>query len=110
MFNLVKKLKESGYTLLLLSNQTKAGMKNIVKKFGLNDVFNTIYNSADLGMTKNNPNTFRLIIKKERLNPKGTLFIDDRKHNVEMAESFGMQGILYENLQQLKEEIKQHTK
>ena len=101
-------LKKKGLKLIVLSNETKEAMDYKIKKFNLKEIFDELYGSAHIGMTKRNPDSFRLVINKHGLNPKETLFIDDRAENIEMAMSLGITGILYRNLRQLKKELKQY--
>ena len=108
VLNFAKELKVKGYKIFILSNETKEAQDYKVDKFKLQQIFNKIYCSADIGMTKRNPDAFKILVNNEKLNPEETLFIDDREHNLEMARTFGMKVIFYKNLEQLKEEIKQY--
>lgn len=106
--NFARQLKKKGFNLIILSNETKEAADYKVKKYQLKKIFNRLYFSANIGMTKRNPKAFKLVISNENLNPKEILFIDDREHNVAMAKIFGMKGIVYKNLNQLEQEIKQY--
>lgn len=102
----VKELKQQGHKLLLLSNETKEGITNKIEKFKLNDLFEKIYCSAFMGMKKKEPRAFEIVIKEQKINPKETLFIDDRKHNVDVARTFGIYAIHFKTLQDLKAQVK----
>ena len=45
-------------------------------------------------------------MKESNLKPKEILFIDDIKRNTKTAEKLGIKTILFENTEQLKEELK----
>lgn len=58
----IKSLKNKGYKLLILSNETKSGMQNKINKFHLQDIFDTIYCSAEIGMTKRDQKLFKYVL------------------------------------------------
>ncbi len=105
VLNFAKKLKEKGLQLFILSNETKEAMDFKLDKYHLNLVFDKVYCSADIGMTKRNPDAFKLVLDEQKLNPQETLFVDDRSHNVDTAKSFGMRGIIYKDFQQFEKEL-----
>lgn len=104
-FVLVKKLKKRGYKLVLLSNESKTGMDTKIKKFSLNNIFNEIYCSAYLKMTKSNSLIFKFILKDLKESPENVVFIDDRRENLEVSRHIGVKSILYKNLNQLKRDL-----
>ncbi len=55
----------------------------------INDYFHKMYASYEIGLTKPDPEIFTFMLKDGRMNPEETLFIDDGKANIEVAESLG---------------------
>ena len=51
--------------------------------------FEKVYFSYEIGIRKPDENAFRYIINNHNLNPKKTLFIDDKKENTDVAEKLG---------------------
>ena len=97
----LKKIK-SEYRTFLLSNtniiharyynnllKTRHGIK------GLSELFEEVYYSHDLKLRKPDQEIFRLVLKKEDLNPAETLFVDDMEENVVAAEALGIIGYVY---------------
>lgn len=101
-----KELKKKKYKILILSNETKTGMGNKIKKFKLKDIFDEVYCSANIGITKRDPKVFEYVLRKENIEPEETLFIDDRLPNVEVAESLGISSIHFASLEDLKMRMK----
>ena len=58
-------------------------------------------------MLKGDEGTFKYILEKEIILPSETVFIDDSKENVEMANKEGIQGIVFENVKQLERQLKE---
>ena len=84
------------YRLFLLSNTDAMHMEKFQHKVGMTFIrefyqcFEKVYFSFELGMRKPDVEIFNYIIKKHDLNPKRTLYIDDKKANTEIAEAVGL--------------------
>jgi putative hydrolase of the HAD superfamily len=84
------------YRLFLLSNTDAMHMEKFQHKVGMTFIrefyqcFEKVYFSFELGMRKPDVEIFNYIIKKHDLNPKRTLYIDDKKANTEIAETVGL--------------------
>ena len=70
------------------------------------EIFKHKYFSYEYGMLKNDEGTFKYILEKEKILPSETIFIDDNKDNIKMANKEGIQGIIFENAKQLENELK----
>ncbi|MCO6174030.1 HAD family phosphatase [Flavobacterium sp. NRK F10] len=85
----------SDYRLLLLSNTDATHIEHFEHKVGESfardfySCFEKTYFSFDIGMRKPDKETFRLVINNHNLTPKRTLFIDDKKENIESAKKLG---------------------
>ncbi|MFA6924106.1 MAG: HAD family phosphatase [Bacteroidales bacterium] len=100
-FNFLKKNKKK-YRTFLLSNTCelhhKCYTKYVQKEFGLNlldDLFEKAYYSFKIGITKPNPEIFKLVLNENNLISEETLFIDDVEVNTEAACKLGIKGYLY---------------
>ena len=58
-------------------------------------------------MLKEDERTFKYILEKEKILASETIFIDDNKDNVKMANKEGIQGIVFENAKQLEKQLKE---
>ncbi len=94
----IRKLRDKGYRLFVLSN-TNAMMFHswIEEKFTqegmrVNDYFDGIVTSFQEGTCKPDPELFRTVLRRYRLNPEETLMLDDSEANCNAAESVGMKA------------------
>ena len=102
---IVKSLKEK-YNLILLSDHIKEWVEYILRTNKELEVFKHKHFSYEYGMLKEEEGTFKYILEKEKILPAETLFIDDNKENVKMANKEGIQAIVFENAKQLEYELK----
>lgn len=103
--DIVEKLKVK-YNLILLSDHIKEWVEYILSTNKELEIFKHKYFSYEYGMLKNDEGTFKYILEKEKILPLETIFIDDNKDNIKMANREGVQGILFENAKQLENELK----
>lgn len=102
---IIKKLQNK-YNLILLSDHIKEWVEYIVKSNKDIEIFKHKYFSYEYGMLKNDEKIFKYILEKEKILPAETVFIDDIKENVEMANKEGIKGIVFQNAKQLEHELK----
>ena len=63
---------------------------------GLTDLFDHVFASYAIGVTKPSPMVFRTVAERLGRAPSEITFIDDKPVNVKAAESIGMTGVLWE--------------
>ncbi len=87
------------YRLFLLSNSNEIHYhcyaQRLTDRFGyagFDDLFEKAWFSYRTGLSKPDPEIFRLVLDHHRLVPSETLFIDDTLKHVRAAESIGIQG------------------
>lgn len=90
------------YKTGLLSNSSKEYLKPILKRQNLTNLFDEIVISAEIGMIKPRLEIFQYILSKMKVNANETIFIDDSQYNVELAKQYGVESILYTDLDNLK--------
>ncbi|MCK5149923.1 HAD family phosphatase [Candidatus Pacearchaeota archaeon] len=100
LFKQAFKLKKLGYKITILSDQWHFSKKALMsgkdyKKFG------EVFVSCDVGMRKPDPKIYKLVLKRLKLNPSQTLFIDNQEWNTKPAEKIGMRTILFKDNKQL---------
>lgn len=85
--------------IFLLSNTNDLHMTQVrmeLKKISdrsLEDYFNKVYLSQEIGHRKPNREAFELILTENNLNPATTLFVDDSIQHIEGAQRVGLQAI-----------------
>jgi FMN phosphatase YigB (HAD superfamily) len=87
----------SKYRLFLLSNTDHTHIEKFEHKEGQTfardfySSFEKVYFSYEIKLRKPEEDAFKYVINNHNLNPKKTLFIDDKKENTEVAEKLGLQ-------------------
>ncbi|MDE6299208.1 MAG: HAD family phosphatase [Muribaculaceae bacterium] len=99
----LRRLRDCGFRLFVLSN-TNPVMYNdwIDRKFrqegrSINDYFDGIVVSFQERTCKPDPQIFRNLVSRYRLNPEETLMLDDSEANCEAARSIGLDAIRIDN-------------
>jgi epoxide hydrolase-like predicted phosphatase len=107
VFNTIKKLKKSGYTIATITNVIKPHYRYNTKHH-LYDVFDKTFASCQLKIRKPGLLIYIYAIDQLKIKPEECLFIDDRKENVLAAKKVGMQYIIFKNAAQLKKDLRLH--
>lgn len=108
MLNLVQKLSEN-YRLFLLSDQMKFRTNFISAEYLSALPFEKSYFSSETGLLKPNPKTFQQILTENDLKVEETIFVDDRKNNIEAANKLGIHGVLFTSYEDLKVQLEKYT-
>ena len=102
----IRELKEKGYQVLVLSNfSDKVARENPDAPDFLEYVDGGILSYRD-GVIKPDPAIYRLLIDRSGLKPEECVFLDDIQKNLDAAKKFGIHTILFQNVDQAKEELK----
>lgn len=83
------------YRLALLSNDLSEWSRYLREKFDLNHFFDLIIVSGDVKIKKPDPQIFRLILNELRQPASECIYIDDRRKNLDSAQSLGIEPILF---------------
>jgi epoxide hydrolase-like predicted phosphatase len=89
--------KKNKYTICLLTNNTAILNRLLKKKFKIYQDFDYIFNSAEVGLSKPDPNFFKYVLKKLKAESKECLFIDNNPKNIKVAKTLGFFTILFIN-------------
>ncbi|MBU0709014.1 HAD-IA family hydrolase [Patescibacteria group bacterium] len=108
VLNLCKLLRDNGYKLGILANEAFEWMNIKRDKGRLSEVFDAVCSSADLGIPKPDPRSYKLILDKIGSRPEETLFVDNLKRNTKAAETLGIECIVFRDIDQLRKELKGH--
>ncbi len=69
---------------------------------GFYDLFDAVYASNKMGVSKPNPDFYRHILRTEEVKPEDTVFIDDIQENVIAAEKLGIHAICFKDALSLR--------
>ncbi len=105
MLDLCSEMKKKGYKMGVLANETIEWMNIKREKGKLNDIFDVVYSSADIKFPKPQNEAYLKTLESLNAKPEETLFIDDHERNIKAAEALGMQGLVFKNIVQLKNDL-----
>jgi len=97
------------YKLILHSDHSKEWIDYIKTIHPFLNLFERLFFSYEIKMTKHNPEAFRKVVQSIKARPEECLLIDDHLRNILNAESIGMQGIQFIDSFQLSEEMKKRS-
>ena len=86
---LIADLKRAGYRLFVLSNMSREFI-DYLRKQEVYANFEGDVVSCEVGVVKPMPQIYDMLLEKFSLNAAETIFIDDRRENVEAAEAKGI--------------------
>lgn len=106
---LLKQLKSQGYKVYLLSNYGNYYFHQSLPKFTFRKYVDGEVISYQIGKIKPEPEMYETLLSRFHLKPKQVLFLDDNPTNIEPARNLGMNGIVFENLEQALGEMKKYN-
>jgi putative hydrolase of the HAD superfamily len=95
-FKLLPNLKKN-YPLYAITNIFSEGLDFKRSKYKLDEYFDIIVASSDIGISKADPRIFQKLIDSAKIMPSESLFIDDREKNTKAAKELGFETILYDD-------------
>lgn len=97
LVKVIKKLKQVGFKTALLSNANHAFFERKIYPAHpeFKELFDDIVISSEVGMVKPNRGIYLLSLERIQSKAEESLFIDDRKENVDSAIELGMSGFVY---------------
>lgn len=99
------------YNMYLLSNTNPAvqswAQSSAFSKAGkpLNDYFDKMYLSYEMGVTKPDPSIFEQMVADSGMNPAETLFVDDGEANIVVAQRMGFHTYMPKNAEDWRNAI-----
>jgi glucose-1-phosphatase len=100
VYRLVNSLRAS-YKTALLSNINTLHYEYIQKNFPVLGVFDKIFLSFQMGLTKPDQKIYNKVIQDLKVSPGEIFYTDDRPELVESAKSLGIRGYIFSNFAQL---------
>ncbi len=104
VFDIIIRLRESGYKTALLSNTEMPTVDYYYEK-QYDRYFDEAVFSCHEKMAKPDPEIYHLTLSRLNVKADEALFIDDRIENIEGAERLGMSGILFEGAGRLEKAL-----
>lgn len=73
---------------------------------GSYEIFDEVYTSTLMGISKPDPDFYWHILNKEGIKPENTVFVDDTEENIISAQKIGIDSILFTDSESLKTGLK----
>jgi len=102
---ILKRLKQKGYGVYLLSNFHKQAYNEVFGKYDFLQLFDGIVISSDILMIKPEKEIFLHTCSKYGLKPEESVFIDDTAMNVAAARELGFTAVQFTNPEQLSKDL-----
>lgn len=104
LIKIAKKMKKN-YKVGILSNIGEMHEKYLSKTYNLSEIASTRIFSYRVGTRKPERKIFQIALKRLKVKPSESIFIDDLPENVEGARKAGMNAILFKNNDQLLRDL-----
>jgi len=98
-------LKGRGILTAIVSNMGDTVHEEMEREFDWLRRFDVLVWSYKLRVTKPDPAIYRNVLEKLGTRAEETLFIDDRKENVDAAVAMGMKGVVFTTVEKLRAEL-----
>jgi putative hydrolase of the HAD superfamily len=98
-------LQEAGIKTAILSNMGEDILAYMRQEFGWLGHFQHHTWSCELGICKPDPAIYLHTCEKLKVEPRLTLFLDDKPENIDAAAKVGLNAVLFENIEQLRRDL-----
>jgi HAD superfamily hydrolase (TIGR01509 family) len=105
MVKLVDGIREAGYKVGLLSNNSQAGGDKM-RAEGLDKHFDVFHISEETGFMKPQPEAFNKFAQDLGVAPEELVFIDDSEKSLSTAAVCGFTPVVFESCEKLKKQLK----
>ena len=95
-------IKERGLLTAIVSNMGGFVHEHMVRELDWLSRFDVLVWSYQLGVAKPDPAIYIFALERLGTRPEETLFIDDKRENVETAVAMGMKGMIFSNVEKLR--------
>lgn len=104
MIRLVRGLKQRGFWVGILSDQTD-WLDELNRKYDFFKYFDRVFNSFHLHQSKRNASWFSEVCSDLAMAPQEVLFTDDQQGNIDRAAAVGLRTIHFRNEAQFREAL-----
>ncbi len=104
-FELFHELYAQGFKLYCLSNLHAKNYSFLKRRYNFWEFLSGSVISAEVGLVKPERAIYKYLLDTYKLKPAATVFIDDIRKNVEVAQKLGMHGILFTTVIDCREEL-----
>jgi putative hydrolase of the HAD superfamily len=93
------------YPMCTINNESRELNQHRIAAFSLREIFDTFVTSCFVGIRKPDARIYRLALDLRQCEPAECCFIDDRQVNVDAAKALGMNTVLMQDSDQLRNDL-----
>ena len=93
LVHFIRELRAAGFAIGLLTNNISAFGDHWKATIPLEELFDVVVDSSDVGLRKPDPAIYELICERLEVAPDACVFIDDNRDNVTAAAALGMSTV-----------------
>lgn len=105
MLDLVKEIKSKAYKTAMVTDNKADRIDKIVEHFDMDNIFDAIVVSANIGSGKDMKDIFLKTIEKLKVKAAECVFIDNQQKNLLIPEELGMEVIFYNHIEKNTGEV-----
>jgi putative hydrolase of the HAD superfamily len=105
MIDLVREVRREGLRAALLTNNVKEWEPLWRSMLPVDELFETVIDSAFVGVRKPDPRIYELTLERVGLPPGACLFVDDMEINCEAAAELGLEVVHFRETAQARAEV-----
>ena len=105
LLDYIQTLRHKGYICALATNQESLRTQYIKQEMGFDKLFDHIFASSELGLSKRNPEFYQALMHKLSLEAKQLLYIDDTQALVDLASQLNIKSHYFKTNQETVEFI-----
>jgi epoxide hydrolase-like predicted phosphatase len=105
MLDLIREVRRDGIRTALLTNNVKEWEPKWRSMLPVDELFETVVDSAFVGCRKPDPRIYRLTLERGGLEPEQCIFIDDMEINVDAANELGLRAVHFRETAQARAEV-----
>ncbi|GHT33195.1 hydrolase [Bacteroidia bacterium] len=104
---LLNDLQQAGYATYGLSNWSAETFPSTRKAYPFFNTLNGIVLSGEEKVCKPDLLIYRILLNRYQLRPEESVFIDDRQENLDTAQQLGIDTLLFQTAEQVRQSLKQ---
>lgn len=104
ILDLVRALKKE-YVTALMSNHSATTLRPVVQEYNLDELFNYICISSEVGLVKPDTRMFQNVVDRLHLTFEEVVFIDDLQRHVDAAKELGIDAFVFTTFDQLQKDL-----
>ena len=103
----VLRAKKHGYKTCVCTNNNGIRLPLLIDRFNLNEQFDVIVSSHEVGHTKPSAEIFTALLNALQVQPDELVYSDDNPDRLEGARELGINTFVFENFEQFADELTQ---